>query len=308
MPIARNFVGLAATASKAGWFDPWIPVTLVQERPSADHHVAPWRRPSPAGLPVTTKPARFQATASAVRPALFGRRATDQVAPSAEKKAYAALPPNPTTTTPGSPAATPWRTRPASDVDPLADFHDRPSVEVQMTPGGVSPVETFPTAYRAPWKLARSTRLAAPRSGWTGRSCQPASGVGDGVGVGVEAAAVDATGEALGAWVGAAVATGDGLAVEAQAARRTVVATRAMRAANSLMFRALNAVVTIGRDAEGPLLNYSGMTRNKIRFIPNWATLVPAARPLSQDNPFRKALSARFIVGLSGNLGFTHDP
>jgi glycosyltransferase involved in cell wall biosynthesis len=84
--------------------------------------------------------------------------------------------------------------------------------------------------------------------------------------------------------------------------------TRTMRAANSLMFRALNAVITIGRDAERPLLSYSGMTRNKIRFIPNWATLVPAPRPVSSDNPFRKAIPARFIVGLSGNLGFTHDP
>ncbi len=84
--------------------------------------------------------------------------------------------------------------------------------------------------------------------------------------------------------------------------------TRTMRAANSLMFRALNAVITIGRDAERPLLSYPGMTRSKIRFIPNWATLEPAPRPLMPDNPFRKALSARFIVGLSGNLGFTHDP
>lgn len=84
--------------------------------------------------------------------------------------------------------------------------------------------------------------------------------------------------------------------------------TRTMRAANSLMFRALNAVITIGRDAGPPLLSYSGMTRNKIRFIPNWATLVPGPRPLSPDNPFRKATPARFIVGLSGNLGFTHDP
>ena len=83
---------------------------------------------------------------------------------------------------------------------------------------------------------------------------------------------------------------------------------RTMRAANSLMFRALNAVITIGRDAERPLLSYSGMRRNKIRFIPNWATLVPAARPVTPDNPFRKAIPARFIVGLSGNLGFTHDP
>ncbi|SCB42261.1 Glycosyltransferase involved in cell wall bisynthesis [Bradyrhizobium shewense] len=84
--------------------------------------------------------------------------------------------------------------------------------------------------------------------------------------------------------------------------------TQTMRAANSLMFRALNAVITIGRDAERPLLSYAGMTRNKIRFIPNWATLVPAPRPVNSDNPFRKALSTRFIVGLSGNLGFTHDP
>ncbi|MGL9616400.1 glycosyltransferase family 4 protein [Bradyrhizobium sp. U531] len=84
--------------------------------------------------------------------------------------------------------------------------------------------------------------------------------------------------------------------------------TRTMRAANSLMFRALNAVITIGRDAERPLLSYSGMTRSKIRFIPNWATLVPAPRPVAPDNPFRKNVSARYIVGLSGNLGFTHDP
>ncbi|MBR0964633.1 glycosyltransferase family 4 protein [Bradyrhizobium diazoefficiens] len=86
------------------------------------------------------------------------------------------------------------------------------------------------------------------------------------------------------------------------------IVTRTMRAANDRMFRALNAVVTIGRDAEGPLLSYAGMTRNKIRFIPNWATLTPGARPLSPDNPFRKDIPARFVVGLSGNLGFTHDP
>lgn len=86
------------------------------------------------------------------------------------------------------------------------------------------------------------------------------------------------------------------------------IITMTMRASNGLMFRALNAVITIGRDAERPLLSYSGMTRNKIRFIPNWATLVAAPRPVTADNPFRKALSAGFVVGLSGNLGFTHDP
>jgi glycosyltransferase involved in cell wall biosynthesis len=86
------------------------------------------------------------------------------------------------------------------------------------------------------------------------------------------------------------------------------IVTRMIRAVNARMFRALNAVVTIGRDAEPSLLGYRGMTRNKIRFIPNWATLAPARRPVTPDNPFRRALPAHVVVGLSGNLGFTHDP
>ncbi|WP_246666863.1 glycosyltransferase, partial [Bradyrhizobium guangdongense] len=84
------------------------------------------------------------------------------------------------------------------------------------------------------------------------------------------------------------------------------IVTLMIRAANSLMFRALSAVITIGRDAEAPIMRYRGMQRDKIRFIPNWATLVPALRPLRSDNPFRQAIAARFVVGLSGNLGFTH--
>ena len=86
------------------------------------------------------------------------------------------------------------------------------------------------------------------------------------------------------------------------------ILTKAMRGANVLMFRALNAVVIIGRDTEHLLLRYKGMTRDKIWFIPNWATLVPAVRPIQFDNPYRRLHAARFIVGLSGNLGFTHDP
>ncbi|MBR0937928.1 glycosyltransferase family 4 protein [Bradyrhizobium jicamae] len=90
--------------------------------------------------------------------------------------------------------------------------------------------------------------------------------------------------------------------------RSSSLVGRAMRAINALMFRALNAVVVIGRDAEKLLLSYRGMSLDKIRFIPNWTTLTPAIRPVSPDNPFRAALAARFVVGLSGNLGFTHDP
>jgi colanic acid biosynthesis glycosyl transferase WcaI len=89
--------------------------------------------------------------------------------------------------------------------------------------------------------------------------------------------------------------------------RANSIPTRLMRAANSLMFRALTAVVTIGRDTDAHLLRYSGMTREKIWFIPNWATLDPGVRPIAADNFYRPA-HARFVVGLSGNLGFTHDP
>ena len=90
--------------------------------------------------------------------------------------------------------------------------------------------------------------------------------------------------------------------------RPTSILARAMRGANALMFRALDAVVIIGRDTEALLMRYRGVTRDKICFIPNWATLEPGVRPVEPDNPYRRLHAARFMVGLSGNLGFTHDP
>jgi colanic acid biosynthesis glycosyl transferase WcaI len=85
------------------------------------------------------------------------------------------------------------------------------------------------------------------------------------------------------------------------------IPAKAIRGANALLFRALDAVVIIGRDTERLLLRYRGLTHDKIRFIPNWTTLVPAVRPIRPDNRYRTH-AARFVVGLSGNLGFTHDP
>ncbi len=90
--------------------------------------------------------------------------------------------------------------------------------------------------------------------------------------------------------------------------RSSSILARAIRGANALMFRALNAVIIIGRDTETLLLRYKGVTPDKLRFIPNWATLVPGVRPILPDNPYRRLHAARFLVGLSGNLGFTHDP
>jgi colanic acid biosynthesis glycosyl transferase WcaI len=86
------------------------------------------------------------------------------------------------------------------------------------------------------------------------------------------------------------------------------IVTKVIRGANALMFRTLSAVVTIGRDTEQLLLNYGTLTRDKIRFIPNWTTLNPGVRPIQPDNPYRCLHAAHFVVGLSGNLGFTHDP
>src|SRR3984957_4765245 len=86
------------------------------------------------------------------------------------------------------------------------------------------------------------------------------------------------------------------------------IPAKAIRAANALMYRALDAVVVIGRDTGRLLSRYAGITPDKIRFIPNWATLAPGVRPVAPDNRYRRGQAARFLVGLSGNLGFTHDP
>jgi putative colanic acid biosynthesis glycosyltransferase WcaI len=90
--------------------------------------------------------------------------------------------------------------------------------------------------------------------------------------------------------------------------RQRSILARVMRGANALMFRALDAIVIIGRDTEALLMRYRGVTPEKIFFIPNWATLEPGVRPIEPDNPYRRLHAARFMVGLSGNLGFTHDP
>jgi glycosyltransferase involved in cell wall biosynthesis len=86
------------------------------------------------------------------------------------------------------------------------------------------------------------------------------------------------------------------------------IPARAIRAANALMYRALDAVVVIGRDTGRLLSRYRGIAPEKIHFIPNWATLAPGVRPVAPDNRYRRGQAARFVVGLSGNLGFTHDP
>jgi colanic acid biosynthesis glycosyl transferase WcaI len=89
---------------------------------------------------------------------------------------------------------------------------------------------------------------------------------------------------------------------------RKSFAAKAIHRVNALMFRLLNSIVVIGRDSERLLCRYGQRVRDKICFIPNWTTLPPGLRPICVDNPYRQLCKSNFIVGLSGNLGFTHDP
>jgi colanic acid biosynthesis glycosyl transferase WcaI len=83
---------------------------------------------------------------------------------------------------------------------------------------------------------------------------------------------------------------------------------KTLRAANRLMFRGLAAIIIIGRDTERLLAPYGENILEKVMLIPNWTTLPIRVRDVDAQNPYRRLCKASFVVGLSGNLGFTHDP
>jgi len=87
----------------------------------------------------------------------------------------------------------------------------------------------------------------------------------------------------------------------------TSLVTRTLRFANGLEFRALAAIITIGRDVEALLLAYKGIESRKIKFIPNWTLLPIGYREIAAGNAFRRHFKDKLVVGLSGNLGFTHS-
>jgi glycosyltransferase involved in cell wall biosynthesis len=94
----------------------------------------------------------------------------------------------------------------------------------------------------------------------------------------------------------------------ARLAKPSSLTARLIRHANATLFRRLDAIITIGRDVAPLLLAYPGVTAEKVHFIPNWTLLSAAYRAISADNRFRAGRQTQFIVGLSGNLGFTHHP
>jgi glycosyltransferase involved in cell wall biosynthesis len=90
--------------------------------------------------------------------------------------------------------------------------------------------------------------------------------------------------------------------------RANSILTRWLRSANKTMFRWLDAMVIIGRDMAPKLLAYPNVSPSKISLIPNWATMPVRYRELSSENCYRKLCGGRFVVAMSGNAGFTHDP
>lgn len=90
--------------------------------------------------------------------------------------------------------------------------------------------------------------------------------------------------------------------------KSTSVAARLLHFANKHLFRRLDVVVVIGRDVPPLLARYPGVAPGKIQLIPNWVLLPIAYREVDARNRFRAKLDCKFIVGLSGNLGFTHSP
>jgi glycosyltransferase involved in cell wall biosynthesis len=84
--------------------------------------------------------------------------------------------------------------------------------------------------------------------------------------------------------------------------------TRLLRSANKVMFHWLDAIVIIGRDMGTKLIQYPQMDTAKIKLIPNWATLPVRYRDVDPENPYRKRCGGQFIIAMSGNAGFTHDP
>jgi glycosyltransferase involved in cell wall biosynthesis len=53
---------------------------------------------------------------------------------------------------------------------------------------------------------------------------------------------------------------------------------------------------------------YPNADAAKISLIPNWATMPVRYRELSANNPYRRLCGGQFVVAMSGNAGFTHDP
>lgn len=93
-------------------------------------------------------------------------------------------------------------------------------------------------------------------------------------------------------------------------ARDGSIPVRLNRWINRWMYPRLERVIVIGEDMRRRLRDGLGVPDARIAVIPNWVDIDADAVASLTRNPVRERLprSARFVVGLSGNLGFVHDP
>ncbi|MCW2079598.1 UNVERIFIED_ORG: glycosyltransferase involved in cell wall biosynthesis [Bradyrhizobium japonicum] len=91
-------------------------------------------------------------------------------------------------------------------------------------------------------------------------------------------------------------------------ARQTSLVARALRLANGWLFRSLDAIFVIGRDVAPLLLRYPRVRADVIHFVPNWTLLPIGFRSPDAENRLKRLRASQFLVGLCGNLGFTHAP
>jgi hypothetical protein len=70
---------------------------------------------------------------------------------------------------------------------------------------------------------------------------------------------------------------------------RASLPARFIRFANLVLFRALDAIITIGHDVVPLLLAYARVEQKKVHFIPNWALLPSGFRETTTDNRFAPA-------------------
>lgn len=96
--------------------------------------------------------------------------------------------------------------------------------------------------------------------------------------------------------------------IAAGIARQTSLIARTLRLANGWLFQSLNAIFVIGRDVAPLLLRYPRVRADIIHFVPNWTLLPIGFRPPDAENRFKPLHGSQFLVGLCGNLGFTHAP
>lgn len=99
--------------------------------------------------------------------------------------------------------------------------------------------------------------------------------------------------------------------VQAGMLRQGSLQERLLMWLNRRVLKGYASMIVIGRDMERRVSTYVDTKRTRVHYIPMWSDIdVDAVPPMesAEVQRFRPKTDAKFILALSGNLGFTHDP